>query len=104
MVTLLLLDNASPEGGVVRNGPSLPSRPFWAFPTVLCDLWWLLCVGDSCARGGVVLGSGTQGLQSLTRSPPPRLLNSGCAPSLAMRVEGICGRARGGDPGGWTTY
>lgn len=51
-----------------------------------------------------MLGSGTQGLQSRTRSPPPRPLKSAYPPSPAIREAGYSLRYRRGAPGGCTMY
>lgn len=55
--------------------------------------------------GGAVLGSGTQGLQSRTRSPPPRLVTSELPAVSALGLERASDEV--GDPpstGGWTMY
>lgn len=48
-----------------------PAKPLLL--VLLCERWWGLCgrwFGEETDSGGVLLGSGTHGLQSRTRSPP----------------------------------
>jgi hypothetical protein len=57
---------------------------------LLCDCWgrsWVCRRSGTC--GGAMFGSGTQGLQRRTRSPPPRVAN--CEELLARRGS-IVGR------------
>lgn len=51
-----------------------------------------------------MFGSGTQGLQRRTRSPPPRPPKSAYPPPPAMSEAGYSPREVRGVPGGWTMY
>lgn len=104
IVALLFLVNASkygagcPGAAIVEPYTDAALTLLWDLPCTLIE------PGGGCACGGFVLGSGTQGLHSLTFSPPPRLLKSAWPPSPLMSEAGYLCKPGRGWPGGTTIY